>query len=39
VEYNRAAPALGADTGEVLERVLGLEAAEIERLREAGVIQ
>jgi crotonobetainyl-CoA:carnitine CoA-transferase CaiB-like acyl-CoA transferase len=38
VEYNRAAPALGADTAEVLERVLGLEAAEIARLSEAGVI-
>jgi len=38
VEYNRAAPALGADTAEVLERVLGLAAGDIARLRAEGVI-
>ncbi len=38
VEYARAAPALGADTAEVLERILGLCADEIERLRGAGVV-
>jgi len=38
VEYARAAPALGADTAEVLQRVLGLSADDIERLRGAGVV-
>jgi len=38
VEYTRAAPALGADTTEVLERVLEFSPEEIERLRGAGVV-
>ena len=38
IEHTRAAPALGADTDEVLARVLGMDAGTIERLREAGVI-
>jgi len=38
VEYARAAPALGADTAEVLERILELSPDEIERLRGSGVV-
>ena len=38
VDYARAAPALGADTVEVLERILELSAGEIERLRADGVV-
>ncbi len=38
VDYTRAAPALGADTAEVLDRLLELSADEIERLRGAGIV-
>ncbi len=38
VEYPHAAPALGADTNEVLEQVLGLAADEIAGLRGKGVV-
>jgi crotonobetainyl-CoA:carnitine CoA-transferase CaiB-like acyl-CoA transferase len=37
IEYSRPAPALGADTDEVLSR-LGLSEAEIRTLRDSGVI-
>ena len=36
--YGRSAPALGEDTDEVLARLLDMDAAEIERLRKAGVV-
>jgi crotonobetainyl-CoA:carnitine CoA-transferase CaiB-like acyl-CoA transferase len=38
VSYRRPPPALGADTDEVLRDRLGLDAAEIARLRQAGVL-
>jgi crotonobetainyl-CoA:carnitine CoA-transferase CaiB-like acyl-CoA transferase len=38
VEYGRPAPALGADTDEVLTRLLGLPSKEIRLLRESGAI-
>lgn len=38
VEYRHAPPLLGEHTGEVLERVLGLPAAEVARLRRGGVL-
>ncbi len=38
VEYERAPPLLGAHTDEVLDEILGLDSAEIGRLRDAGVI-
>jgi formyl-CoA transferase len=37
VQYSRPAPALGADTDEVLSR-LGLSAAEIQSLRHSGIV-
>jgi formyl-CoA transferase len=38
VTYDVPPPLLGQHTGEVLSRVLGKDAAEIERLRTAGVV-
>ncbi len=38
VEYRRAPPLLGEHTEAVLGEVLGLEAGEVQRLREAGVL-
>ncbi len=38
VGYDRPAPRLGADTEDVLRRVLGLDDARIEELRQAGAI-
>ena len=38
VEYRRAPPLLGEHTEVVLEEVLGLEAGEVQRLRDAGVL-
>ncbi|WP_243055760.1 CaiB/BaiF CoA-transferase family protein [Pseudomonas sp. BP01] len=38
VEYRRAPPLLGEHTEAVLGEVLGLEASEVQRLREAGVL-
>ena len=38
VAYRRAPPALGADTAAVLAERLGLDGAEIERLRAVGVL-
>ncbi|WP_306578677.1 CaiB/BaiF CoA-transferase family protein [Pseudomonas sp.] len=38
VEYRRAPPMLGEHTEVVLEEVLGLEAGEVQRLRDAGVL-
>ncbi|MFK0095574.1 CaiB/BaiF CoA transferase family protein [Pseudomonas sp. NPDC090592] len=38
VEYRRAPPLLGEHTEVVLEQVLGLEAGEMQRLRDAGVL-
>ena len=38
VEYARAAPALGADTGEVLTGVLGLSEAAIAALKAKGIV-
>jgi crotonobetainyl-CoA:carnitine CoA-transferase CaiB-like acyl-CoA transferase len=38
VEYARPAPALGADTDEVLARLLGMESQEIQQLRQSGSI-
>ena len=38
VEYRHAPPLLGEHTGEVLERVLGLDTASVELLRESGVL-
>jgi len=37
-EYRLAPPRLGQDTGEILQRVLGLDPAEIASLRSVGVI-
>ena len=34
----RAAPLFGADTEEVLSRVLGLSSAEIQSLRDSGAL-
>ncbi len=39
VIYAKAPPLLGADTGTVLTRLLGLEQAELQALAEAGVIE
>ena len=39
IEYREAPPLLGQHTGEVLEAELGLDSAQIARLREAGVIR
>ncbi|WP_122664637.1 CaiB/BaiF CoA transferase family protein [Pseudomonas viridiflava] len=38
VEYRHAPPLLGEHTDEVLERVLGLQAIEVDTLRRAGVV-
>ena len=38
VEYRHAPPLLGEHTDEVLERVLGLQASEVDTLRQAGVV-
>ncbi len=38
VEYRHAPPLLGEHTDEVLERVLGLQAIEVDTLRQAGVV-
>jgi crotonobetainyl-CoA:carnitine CoA-transferase CaiB-like acyl-CoA transferase len=38
VEYSRPAPALGADTDDVLARLLGMESQEIKQLRQSGTI-
>ena len=38
VEYRSAPPELGANTREVLQRVVGLDAAQIDQLEQAGVI-
>ena len=38
VEYARAAPALGADTGEVLTGVLGLSEVAIAALKAKGIV-
>ena len=35
----RPAPRLGADTDVVLRELLGIEAAELDRLRAAGVLE
>ncbi|WP_177344710.1 CoA transferase, partial [Pseudomonas sp. HMSC75E02] len=38
VEYRNAPPTLGQHTEQILENVLGLDAAAIGKLREQGVI-
>jgi crotonobetainyl-CoA:carnitine CoA-transferase CaiB-like acyl-CoA transferase len=38
LEYNRSAPTLGQHTNEVLSQVLGLDQANIERLREDKIV-
>jgi len=38
VSYRRSAPGLGQHTGEVLRDLLGVDEAQIDRLRKAGVI-
>ncbi|MCI8212974.1 CoA-transferase [Pseudomonas sp. S25] len=38
VEYRHAPPLLGEHTNEVLERVLGLQASEVDTLRRTGVV-
>ena len=38
IEYDKAAPALGQDTREVMRALAGLDDAEIDRLIEAGVL-
>jgi len=38
IEYDKAAPALGQDTRDVMRRLAGLDDAEIDRLIEAGVL-
>ena len=38
VSYSSTPPTLGADTDEVLSNILGLEPADIEKLRDIGVI-
>ncbi len=38
VEYDRAPPVLGQDTEEVLTALLGIEAEEISRLRDDGIV-
>jgi formyl-CoA transferase len=39
VRYDRAPPLLGQHTGAVLAEVLGLDAARIEALKTAGIVQ
>ena len=38
-QIDAPAPRLGADTDFVLRELLGIEAAELERLRAAGVLE
>ncbi len=38
VEYRRAPPVLGEHTGEILSTILGKTAAEIERLKQSGIV-
>jgi len=38
-QIDAPAPRLGADTNAVLRELLGIEAAELERLRAAGVLE
>jgi crotonobetainyl-CoA:carnitine CoA-transferase CaiB-like acyl-CoA transferase len=39
MRYDKSPPMLGQHTGEVLAEVLGLDAARIEALKAAGIVQ